>query len=243
VTGVLVVIPARSGSKGVVDKNIREVGGHPLLAYSIAVALKINNLQGIILSTDSAHYADLGNTYGAETPFLRPTHISGDNSSDLECFLHLLEFYSDSHREIPEVLIHLRPTTPIRDIEVVERAVQLLLDDPSATALRSVQEMSQSAYKFFEIEDRYLRMIFTGDAGLDAANAPRHQFPSTFSPNGYVDVLRTSVLTSGYLHGDRVIGFLTPPSIEVDTHRDLETLTRWVDNNPDFVKHLFQYSR
>jgi CMP-N,N'-diacetyllegionaminic acid synthase len=239
-TQVIVVIPARSGSKGVVDKNIREVQGHPLIGYSIAVAKKIRSQERVILSTDSQKYADIGGQFGAEVPFLRPKAISGDNSSDLECFLHLLDFLSNSAMEIPELIVHLRPTTPIRSIGVVEKAIKALQEDPSATALRSVQEMSQSAYKFFEYESPYLLTIFTRDAEVDAANAPRHQFPKTYAPNGYVDVLKTSTIRSGKLHGDRVIGYLTPPSIEIDTIDDLNTLEEWAEKNPDYVAQLFQ---
>ena len=93
------IIPARSGSKGVKNKNIRNLGGKPLLVHSIEIALKSNLISKVILDTDSIAYQDIGKKAGAETPFLRPTQISGDNATDHDLFKHLLNFFfSDVYR-------------------------------------------------------------------------------------------------------------------------------------------------
>ena len=108
------IIPARSGSKGIVDKNIINLGGHPLIAWSIKAALKSKLIDEVYVSTDSEDYKQIAIEYGATVPFLRPSNISKDNSTDIEFVQHFLS-YLESVNIFPELLIHLRPTTPLRN--------------------------------------------------------------------------------------------------------------------------------
>jgi len=87
---VYAVIPARSGSKAIKNKNIVDINGHPLIAHSIVVALKSKMIERVIVSTDSKLYANIAIKYGAEVPFLRPSNLSTDNSTDLDFFEHLI---------------------------------------------------------------------------------------------------------------------------------------------------------
>ena len=144
-SSTVALIPARSGSKGVLDKNIRPLGGWPLIAYSIRAGLLAENIDRVIVSTDSEHYADLAKKYGAEVPFLRPKSISEDASTDYEFVKHALDWFQMSGKELPKFIVHLRPTTPLRKPSVVADAVEALRRENEATALRSVHEMSESA--------------------------------------------------------------------------------------------------
>ena len=148
---IVAVIPARAGSKGVIGKNIKLLAGHPLLAYSIAVARLARSIDRIIVSTDSEEYASIAREYGAEVPFLRPDDISGDTSTDYDFVRHLLDWMLCNEGSTPKYLVHLRPTTPLREENYIDAAVNLTRRTDSATALRSVHEMSESAYKAFEI--------------------------------------------------------------------------------------------
>ena len=116
------VIPARSGSKGIRDKNILNLRGHPLLAWSIEVAKKSNLIERTIVSTDSEEYKEIALSYGAEVPFLRPKELSQDNSTDLEFMKHLL-MYLEENENLPKIIVHLRPTTPVRDYKIVDKAI------------------------------------------------------------------------------------------------------------------------
>ena len=107
---VYAIIPARSGSKGVKDKNIRCLDGYPLLAFSIAAARKCPEVSRVIVSTDSEHYASIARYYGAEAPFLRPEAISGDKSTDIEFMEHAIGWLSENEGTLPEYFLHLRPT-------------------------------------------------------------------------------------------------------------------------------------
>jgi N-acylneuraminate cytidylyltransferase len=237
---VVAIIPARSGSKGVPDKNIKLLAGRPLLAYSIAAARLTNNIDRVIVSTDSEHYAHIAQEYGAEVPFLRPPKLSGDNSTDYEWIRHALDWMQNEKGFIPDYLVHLRPTTPLREPIYIEEAIKRLMQDNSATALRSAHEMIQSSYKTLEIETGYYKCIGAGSLDLDEANRPRQEFKKTYDPNGYVDVYKSRyIIKNGKILGDRVLAYITPRIAEVDTLEEFEFLEYQVYKNPTLVSRLF----
>ena len=237
---VVALIPARSGSKGVPKKNVRSLGGHSLLAWSIAACLKSKTIDRVIVSTDSVEYAEMARLLGAEAPFLRPAEISGDNSTDYDFIVHALDWFVLQGGE-PEYLIHIRPTTPLRDPQIVDAGVRKFIEATKGTSLRSVHEMSESAYKTFEIaSDGQLKRLGSKDTALDSANNARQQFPSTFQANGYVDVLSSDfVRKTGLIHGDHVIPFVTPAVVEVDTEDDFAHLEFQLARSPQITQKLF----
>lgn len=241
-TKILAIIPARSGSKGVVDKNIKLLGGRPLIAYSIAVAQFVKDIDRVIVSTDSEKYAIIARDYGAEVPFLRPKNISDDSSSDYEFIRHTLDWLYDKEGYQPEYLVHLRPTTPFREVGYIESAIEAIKKDEKATALRSLHEMPQSAYKTFEIsEEGYIKSVYFGCFDIETSNRPRQTFKTTYDANGYVDIIRTSyVLANKKIHGNKVIAYVTPRVFEVDSAGDFEYLEYLLNKNPAFAKNFFK---
>ena len=235
------LIPARSGSKGVPDKNIRELGGVPLVAWSIAACQASEVIQRGIVSTDSQEYAEICRDYGAEVPFLRPMEISGDRSTDYEFIVHALDWLREQGEE-PEVVVHIRPTSPLRDPKVIDDAVSAFLANPSATSLRSVHAMSESAYKTFEIAPGgQLKRVCCDNTELDQANNARQEFPDTYFANGYVDVLSTRFIrSSGRIHGDNAIPFITPKIDEIDTERDFQEIERLLALDSKITENLFK---
>ena len=109
---VLAIIPARSGSKGVPNKNIRVVAGKPLLCWAIEIAKATPEIDRVIVSTDDASYAEIARKCGGETPFLRPKALAGDLSTDLEVFLHALNWLRIKENYNPDIVVNLRPTAP-----------------------------------------------------------------------------------------------------------------------------------
>lgn len=238
---VVAIIPARSGSKSIPDKNIKHLAGKPLIAYSIAAARLAKNIDRVIVSTDSQKYADIAAQYGAEVPFLRPAEISGDTATDYMCIKHALDWLQYQEGSQPEYLVHLRPTTPLRDSRCIEDAIELLRNNEVATALRSVHEMSESAYKTMEIETGFLKRAFCGSFDLDAANDNRQRFSKTYHPNGYVDVIRSSFVRENQkLHGNCVLAYISESAVEVDTINDFAYLEYKVASNPSLVNRLFE---
>lgn len=218
---VIAVIPARGGSKRVPGKNVKLFGGYPLLAYAIAAARLARTVERTIVSTDAPDIAALARTYGAETPFLRPAEFATDSSGDIDFVRHLLDWLRDHEGGEPEYLVHLRPTTPLRDPELIDRAVGDLTARPEATALRSVHPLRESPYKQFIIEHGYLAGMFPHDPRPEYYNLPNQVFPPAYQPDGLVDVLKTdTVRRLGVLHGTKMLGFVVPDPGEIDTPED-----------------------
>jgi N-acylneuraminate cytidylyltransferase len=220
------LIPARSGSKGVPGKNIKLLAGYPLLAYSIAAAKLVSRIDRIVVSTDSEQIAAISQRFGAETPFLRPAELAADHSLDRDFVLHALAWFETNEGKTPDYLVHLRPTTPLREPKLIEAGLETFLTHPEATSLRSGHPAPESPFKWFTRDPAgYFHGLSPEAQRPGAANLPRQAFPEVYVPNGYVDVLRTSfVLNSPDLHGPYLLGYISPVCQEVDTLEDFERL-------------------
>ncbi len=242
---VYAAIPARGGSKGVPKKNIKLLAGFPLIAYSIAAGAMSRLVERLIVSTDSLEIAEVARRYGAEVPFLRPAELAGDTSGDRDWVLHLLKWLQENEGRVPDYLVHLRPTTPMRDPALIDDAICALLADPAATSLRSAHEAPETPFKWFtRSEQGYFRAFAPPDAPPGFANLPRQLLPKVFIPDGYVDVLKTAhVLQAEEIHGDRILGYQSPACREVDTPEDfayLEFEAGRIDSKVlDFLKAHF----
>jgi len=220
---IIAIIPARGGSKSIPKKNIVDIGGHPLIAYSIAVAKLSKYISRIIVSTDSQEIANIAKKYGAEVPFLRPKEFAKDNSPDIEFFQHALNWFQKNEGYQPEYFVHLRPTTPLREPEIIDEAIEKFLNNKEATSLRSAHELRESPHKFFEIKDGFFVGLFPGDQRPEYYNLPRQAFSSAYHPNGYVDVIKSRILIdANTLHGVKILPFITPVVEELDRPEDLD---------------------
>jgi len=234
---VFALVTARSGSKGVPDKNIKQIGGHSLLDWSIKLCLKSQIISQVYLSTDSENYANIGKECGALVPFLRPQELASDTANDLDVLKHFLSVIDEK----PDALVHIRPTTPLRDPLILNKAIEMFFSKKNElTSLRSVHEMSESAYKSFEVNDKgFLSTIGSMESG-DKANLPRQAFPKTYVANGYVDVLDPNyILKENKLHGDKILAFQTPVVTEVDSIEDLEYIEWQITKHPHLLKTVF----
>jgi len=237
---VYAIIPARSGSKGVKDKNIRALDGYPMIAYTIAAAKLSKSIDRIIVSTDSEKYAEIAKKYGAEVPILRPDEISRDKSSDVEFMLHIINWLYNNERVLPEFFVHLRPTNPLRDSDIIDDAVAQMKLNDSATSLRSAHSSKFTPHKWFiKNKDGYFDTVIS-ELSLDDANNPRQDFPDIFIPDGYVDVLKTGfIIENQKIHGDKMIAFVLPDSIDIDSKDDIDKLEKIIkDSNSNAYKYL-----
>ena len=170
---VLALIPARSGSKSIPDKNIGRVAGKPLLAYSIEHVLAAPSITRTIVSTDSE-----ARQYEAEVPFLRPAEFAQDLSTDLEVFTHALRWLAEHEGYRPDLCVHLRPTYPVRKIEDIEAVVQILVDHPELHSVRSVAPAPDPPMKmWFRDEDGRLSPV------VEAGPRDAHSLPPTYLQN------------------------------------------------------------
>lgn len=236
---VWAIIPARSGSKGVPNKNIRLLSGIPLIAYSIVAALKSKIIKRVIVSTDSDEYALIAKKYGAEVPFLRPLDISNDKATDTQFFEHAIDWFEKYEGIVPKYFAHLRPTTPLRDPAIIDDALTGFIGS-KFSALRSCHKMSESSYKSFEIEDEKLKCLCNGGFDIEGANLARQSLPTTFDANGYVDIVRSEmVMAKGMVHGDNVKAYVTNVTYGVDEMSDIDFIEYMISKYPEYKNRLF----
>ena len=243
---VLALIPARGGSKGIPRKNIRLFAGHPLIAYSIAAGLQAETVTRVIVSTDDEEIAAIAREYGAEVPFLRPAHLALDDTPDYPVFLHALRWLEEREGYRPDIIVQLRPTSPIRPRDLVDRGVRLLLEHPEADSVRAVVPSGQNPFKMWRIEDDgYMRPLLSVEGIPEPYNAPRQRLPQTFWQTGHLDVMwRRTLLEKGSMTGQRILPLLVEPRYTVDLdnpwdweraewtalHRDLDMV--WPGRRP-----------
>jgi CMP-N,N'-diacetyllegionaminic acid synthase len=237
---IYAIIPARSGSKGVKDKNLLKIKNRSLLDWSISAALRCESIDRVFVSTDSEKYADIALSCGAEIPFMRPKKYSLDNSPDIDFITHALNEFKKFNEE-PDLLVHLRPTTPLRDPLIIEQAIEKVLHSKNSTSLRSVHQMPESSYKTLEINsDGMLTPLkFLSDKNIDI-NAPRQQFPNTYQANGYVDILLTSTIRkTNQMHGENIFAFKTDVITEIDSIDDFEYIEYQASKYTDIYSKVF----
>ena len=235
---VYAIIPARSGSKGVPNKNIMDLGGYPLIAYSIVVAKKCSTIDRVIVSTDSEEYARIALKYGAEVPFLRPSDISNDSSTDLEFFQHAVEYFRQEENHVPKYFAQLPPCSPLRHPSIINQAIKFFIDS-QYSALRSVHVMSDTSYKTFEIENEKLKKLCSGSFDIESTILPRQSFPITYNPNGYIDIVRTSMIDKNLIHSDNVYAFITDVAYAIDEFVDIDFLEFMIQKKPNLLKKMF----
>ncbi|MBN2386546.1 MAG: acylneuraminate cytidylyltransferase [Anaerolineales bacterium] len=223
---VLALIPARGGSKGIPRKNIRDFAGHPLIAYSIAAGLQAATVGRVIVSTDDEEIAAVARAYGAETPFLRPTELAGDAATDLPVFEQALAWLAEHESYHPEVVVQLRPTSPIRPLDCVDDAVHLLQAHPEADCVRGVVPAGQNPHKMWRIDatSGHMQALLTVPGIAEPFNAPRQALPPVYWQTGHIDAVRTtSILEKHSLTGDVLCPLIIDPRYTVD----LDNLWDW----------------
>lgn len=203
---ILSIIPARSGSKSIPDKNIYSYLGKPLIAYSILDSLNSNLINRTIVSTDSNYYAQIAESFGAEIPFIRPKEISEDFSTDLEVFEHALAYLKNTENYIPDIVVHLRPTYPKRNVQDIDAMINLLIENSNWDSVRSVTEASETPYKMWKMENGVLIPVIDQSQIIEAYNQPRQILPKVYSQNACIDVTRSSTITAKKSMTGNVIG-------------------------------------
>ena len=233
---ILALIPARGGSKSIPHKNIRHLAGYPLIAYSIAAALHSKLVNRTIISTDDEEIARIAQSFGAEAPFLRPFEFALDNTPDFPVFTHALDWLEGNEDYRPDFVIQLRPTSPLRPPDCVDRAIQTLLDHPEADSVRGVIPSGQNPYKMWRVDDQgHMAPLLDLENVKEPFNAPRQELPQTYWQTGHIDAIRTSsILQKGSLSGEIILPLFLDPryAIDIDTLRDWQR-AEWTINQGD----------
>ena len=225
-TDILALIPARGGSKGIPRKNIRSFAGYPLIAWSIAAAKQSELVTRVIISTDDEEIAAVAREWGAETPFMRPAEFAQDKTTDLPVFEHALKWLEDVEGYRPDIVIQLRPTSPVRPHKMVDDAIRILLEHPDADCVRGVVPAGQNPFKMwrFHGEGKPLNPLLTVDGIAEPYNAPRQILPPVYWQTGHIDAIRTATIAQkASLTGDVIYPLVIDPKYTVD----IDTLPDW----------------
>lgn len=207
---VVALIPARSGSKRVTGKNVRLLNGHPLISYTIAAARLSGVFAAIVVSTDSEDYADIAKKYGAEVPFLRPVGMAGDLSPDIEWIEHALTELLSMGREFDCFSI-LRPTSPFRLPETIQRAWQEFNSQKGVDSLRAVEKCSEHPGKMWVIGgNRMSPLLPFSTTEQPWHSTPYQALPEVYVQNASLEIAWTRVIFENKnIAGNTVMPFLT----------------------------------
>ena len=231
---VLVLIPARGGSKSIPRKNILSLAGHPLLAYSIAAGLAAETVRRVIVSTDDEEIASTAQRYGAEIPFLRPAEYSQDHTPDLPVFLHALNWLAEYEDYHPDIVVQLRPTSPFRRVTHIDQAVYRLLERPDADSIRTVCVPFQNPFKMWRIAPDGTMLPLMQTDFPEPYNMPRQALPEVYWQTGYVDAAWSdTILNKNSMTGDRILPMVMDPSewIDIDSPDDWRRAERLLESD------------
>ena len=222
---IIALIPARSGSKSIKNKNIKNYLGEPLLVHSIKIAKISEYISEIYVSTDSKEYQDIAIKNGAHAPFLRPKNISGDLSTDYECIDHFLNWYMNAKKNVPDLIIHLRPTYPNRSIKILNKAIELMQNNfEEYDSLRTIMPINKSGFKMYTVSNNTLHPFMNNCNIEEPHNLPRQSLPTTYMHNGYIDIIKSStVLKQNSVSGKNILPFI----MNSEEKFDIDTTDEW----------------
>jgi CMP-N-acetylneuraminic acid synthetase len=225
------LIPARGGSKGIPGKNARPLLGRPLIDYTFTAALRSRRLQRTLLSTDCPHLAQLGRDAGIEVPFMRPADLAADHTPTLPVVFHALNYLESRQRYLPEIVVLLQPTAPLRTELHIDAAIDSLIQS-QADALVSVMAVPShfSPPWQFQIEQGHLR-LWDGQP-LENITPRRQELPTTYVRNGAIYAIwREALVDSQSFFGRRCVAFVMPQSesINIDTIEDWHSAERFLE--------------
>ena len=232
-TEVLALIPARGGSKSIPRKNVHPLGGHPLIAYSIAAGRASEFVTRVVVSTDNDEIAEISLRYGAEIPFMRPAEHAQDNTPDLPVFEHALQWLAEHEDYHPDIVVQLRPTSPFRRLWHIDSAIARLIERPDADAVRTVIVPFQNPFKMWTIQPDGLMQPLIKTEFKEAYNMPRQALPDVYWQTGYVDAAwADTILTKHSMTGDRILPLIIDPGdwVDIDSPDDWRRAERLLES-------------
>lgn len=221
---ILGLIPARGGSKGVPNKNIKSLGGKPLIHYTIEAALPCSDISQLVVSTDSAAIAEVSRTAGAAVPFMRPDELATDSSPSIDTVIHAVEWFQEKGEHFDAVCL-LQPTSPFRTAEDIQKAV-VVFKEQAADSLISVREVPHQYnphWVFEPKEDSEFLKIATGEKQI----IPRRQeLPKAYYRDGSIYIVKTKVLLEQRsLYGEHIAFCVSENPVYVN----IDTLADWTE--------------
>jgi CMP-N-acetylneuraminic acid synthetase len=224
---VLALIPGRGGSKGVPGKNIKDMCGKPLIAWTIEEAKKTKHITRVVVTTDDDAIAEAGRTWGAEVPFMRPKELAADDTPDLPVFVHALTWLKEHEGYEPDVVVHLRINSPLRTASDIDRGIELMMEHMDADAVRAVTKAPLHPLKAYRLDQNVLSPFVPESVyGIhEPYNMPWQALPNAYTTGGYLTVLKPStILHKHSMSGEHFLGFEVDSKnvVDIDTPEQFE---------------------
>jgi len=215
----LAIIPARSGSKGLPDKNIKSINGKPLMAWSIEAGLKSKYIDRLIVSTDSEKYAEIAKDFGAEVPFIRPGKISTDVSSRQDVIKHALDFFRRKNK-LYDYIVFLEPTSPLTTETDIDKSIEKLLLHKSAESIVGVS-LSEVYHPDFlvNLKNGFLNFI---NENQKSSVIRRQDLEDLYFYDGTLYISEVDKYLEKEFYHEKTLGYVTPKwkSLEIDDMYD-----------------------
>lgn len=213
---MIAIIPARSGSKGLQNKNIKEFSGKPLIAWTIEVAQKSHFINEIIVSTDSEEIYDIGIEYGANKTFLRPLKLAQDNSLAIDTYIYTINRLEKETNVSIDSFVVLLPTSPLRVLEDVNGAIDLFYQKKADSVISYCEEHHPITWHKYIDENLKFKSIFKEDL------KNRQDYKKSFYPNGSIFIFNKTIIEQRRYYTDNSYGYIMPRnrSIDIDTIDD-----------------------
>lgn len=214
---MVVLIPARGGSKGLPNKNIKKLCGKELIAYSIEQALKSRYVREVFVSTDCPKIKKVAESYGAKVPFLRPDYLASDSSIAIDTYNHFIDFLNINNKIHIDELIVLLPTAPLRNTKNIDEAVELFVQKNADTVVSYCKEYHPlSWHKYIDFESRIINFR------TELKN--RQDEDVSYFPNGSIFIFKTAVLKQNKYYTENSYAYIMDRrnSIDIDTIEDFE---------------------
>lgn len=231
---VIAVICARGGSKGVPRKNIRLLGGKPLIAYTMEQAKKLSYVDRIVISTDDEEIKSIGKKNGIEVPFLRPKGLATDEVSVIPAIIHAVQTAEDYWKEKYDIVVNLSPTGPLRTVRDIESTLKMLIDTPGTDAVFSVSKSHDNPY--FNMVETDDRRYFNISKKSKKSIARRQDVPEVYAMNGSIYGIWKRVLfaeKSFFTKKTRVYVMPRERSIDIDSNIDFELAEFFMRNQKE----------
>jgi CMP-N,N'-diacetyllegionaminic acid synthase len=219
---IVTVIPARGGSKSIPKKNILQLHGKPLLAYSIEYSLKSDLIERTIVSTDSEEIAEISKQYGAEVPYIRPSELATDDTPDYPVLRHALDYLERYLNSTIDIIVLLRPTSPLRPEGLIERGVELIKKNLDFSSVRSVAKTSEHPYRQWIKKGAFIQGYENNVH--EPYNLERQKLPTVYFQTGDIEIIPRKTLKEGTISGQKVIPLIIDHAemLDIDYEYDIK---------------------
>ena len=228
---IVSIIPARSGSKRIKDKNLKKINNKPLIYFSIKQSIDSKLINRTFVSTDSVKYQKIAKKYGAEAPFLRPKNISLNDSTDLECIKHLIK-YLKKINYLPDYIVHLRPTYPFREKNLIDKCIKKLLKNRKFDSLRTITRFKINIEKLWYKKNKLIYNPIT--KYNQNHSVPKEKLKTTYAQSNCVDILNvTKTILKNSISGEKILGY------EINHFYDIDDISDLIKVRKAFKKIIF----